>query len=82
MKLSDFVLLSWEEKEYVALHESILVGKRVNESYVLFLFQKEDFYIEMVCNRKSRMLEEVLVFDSPKALTPYLNSIKIDDLFT
>ena len=82
MKLSDFVRLSWEEKEYVALHEGILVAKRSTDEYLLFLFQKEEFYIEMVCNIKSRMVEEVRVFDTPKLLAPYLETIEISGLFS
>lgn len=82
MKLSDFILLSLEEKGQTALHEGILIGKRTNGQHLIFLFQVDAFYIEMFCNLESRIMEEVRVFDKTKLLTPYLEAIKIDDLFT
>ena len=82
MKLSDFILLSLEEKGHTALHEGILIGKRSNRKHLIFLFQIDAFYIEMFCNLDSRLMEEVRVFDETKLLTPYLDAIKIDDLFT
>lgn len=82
MKLSDFILLSLEEKGHVALHDGILIAKRVNHDHLIFLFQIDAFYIEMFCNLETRLLEEVRVFDETKLLTPYLEAIPIDDLFT
>lgn len=82
MKLSDFILLSLEQKGYVALHEGILLAKRTNDQHLVFLFQIDAFYAEMHCNLESRVMEEVRVFDETKLLNPYLEAIQIDDLFT
>ena len=82
MKLSEFILLGLEEKGHIALHEGILIGKRTYEDYLVFLFRIDEFYIELFCNLQSKAMEEVRVFNGIKLLTPYLESIKIDDLLS
>ena len=80
MKLSDFILLSEEKKKWIVLHEGVLVGKRYNNAQNVFLFQFENYYVEMFCNMQSKTVEEYRVFDDTKALHPYLQSIPLDDL--
>ena len=80
MKLSDFILLSLEQKGNVALHEGILVGKRTLGQHLVFLFQLGSFYVELFCNIDNRQMEEVMVFDKVHLLNPYLEAIPIDDL--
>ena len=80
MKLSDFILMNEEEKKQAVLHEGILVAKRNNQDGMVFLFQLPTYYVEAFCNTESRKIEEYRVFDSMKALHPYLEAIHIDDL--
>ena len=81
MTLSDFILLSLEQKGYVALHEGVLVAKRTTTEHLIFLFQINTFYLEMFCSLKSRSIEEMRMFDETKLLNPYLETIEINDLF-
>ena len=81
MKLSDFILLNVEEKTSVILHEGILVAKRKNDDYMIFLFQLPGYYIETWCNRNNKTIKEFRAFDSTRPLLPYLEGISIDDLF-
>lgn len=80
MKLSDFILLNEEEKKLTVLHDGILVAKRNVSKCIVFLFQLDGYYIETFCNRQNKAVEEFRVFDSPKYLTPYLESISLADL--
>ena len=80
MKLSEFILLSEQEKKAVVLHEGILVAKRSNPQSMVFLFQMETYYVETYCNTESRSISEFRVFEDTRHLHPYLESIAIDDL--
>jgi hypothetical protein len=80
MRLSDFILLSEEEKKGTILHEGVLVGKRNSQDCKVFLFQFDYCYVEMFCNMQNKTVEEYRVFDNTKALHPYLRSISLDDL--
>jgi hypothetical protein len=80
MRLSDFILLSEEEKKRVVLHEGVLVGKRDNNRCKVFLFQMENYYVEMYCNRQSKTVESYYAFQHTRLLRPYLPTIPFDDL--
>ena len=80
MRLSDFILLSEEQKKWTVLHEGVLIAKRSNDTYKLFLFQLGNYYVETVCNQKSKAIAEYRVFDSTGPLLPYLQCIQLDDL--
>ena len=80
MNLSDFILLSLEQKGRVALHKGVLVAKRSTSSHLIFLFQINKFYVEMFCSLESKTIEEIRMFDATKLLNPYLETIQIDDL--
>ena len=80
MRLSDFILLKEEEKKLVVLHEGVLVAKRSDYHYMVFLFQLESFYVETYCNVQNKAVEEYRAFGNTKSLTPYLESIPIADL--
>ncbi len=80
MRLSDFILLSEEEKKWTVLHKGVLVAKRPKNVCKVFLFQLEDYYVEMFCNLQSKAVEEYRVFNDTQFLQPYLQAIPLDDL--
>jgi hypothetical protein len=80
MKLSDFISLNEQEKKRAVLHKGVLVGKRTNYGYMVFLFQLESYYVETYCNIASRSIETYQVFDTTGPLNPYLECISVDDL--
>ena len=80
MRLSEFILLNEEEKKFIVLHEGILIAKRCVAPYLVFLFQMDGYYVESYCNVDNKAIEEYRMFQSPALLTPYLESIAIDDL--
>jgi hypothetical protein len=80
MRLSDFILLSEDEKKLTVLHQGILVAKRDNKDCKVFLFQLESYYVEMFCNRQNKTIEEYRIFGNTKLLQPYLQAIPLDDL--
>jgi hypothetical protein len=80
MRLSDFIMLDEEQKKLIVLHEGVLIGKRVNIDFMVFLFQMESYYVETFCNRDNKAIQEFRIFDNMKPLAPYLDAISIDDL--
>lgn len=80
MRLSDFILLSEEEKKLAVFHHGVPLAKRENAYCKVFLFQLEGYYVETVCNTTSKAIEEYRVFGDTQLLWPYLQAIPIDDL--
>jgi hypothetical protein len=80
MKLSDFILLTEEQKRLIVLHAGVLVGKRFNEDYYVFLFQLEGFYVEVFCNLSDKKVFEYRAYTEVGQLKPYLNSIDLQGL--
>lgn len=81
MKLSEFILLSEEEKKKILLHQGILIGKRVVSGQMVFLFQLQTYYIEVYCDLEDKNVKEYLAFEGTTPLQPYLETIAIDHLF-
>ena len=66
----------------ILLHHSTLVAKRTGGDCIVFLFQLEYFYVEMICNLSTKKVEEYMVFENTTQLHPYLESIPIHDIFS
>ncbi|SIT15959.1 hypothetical protein SAMN05421788_104208 [Filimonas lacunae] len=80
MRLSDFIMLNEAEKKIAVLKEGILIAKRSEISYMVFLFQLDRYYVEAYCNPENKAIEEYVAFGNTTWLTPYLESIHIDHL--
>jgi len=80
MKLSDFILLSEEEKKLAVLHSGVLIGKRKTLDSFTFLFQVNNFYVETCFNTCNKAIEEFRMFEQTALLQPYLETIRIDEL--
>jgi len=80
MKLSEFILLNEAEKKFTVVHEGILIAKRNSHHCLIFLFQMGSYYVETLCNRQSKAIEEFRAFNNVRQLNPYLEAIAIDDL--
>jgi hypothetical protein len=81
MRLSDFILLHKEEKKMILLHRSTLIAKRSDGINIIFLFQLGSFYVEMSCNIMDKKVEEYRAFKNTSLLEPYLETIRISDIF-
>jgi hypothetical protein len=81
MRLSDFILLSKDQKREVLLNQGILIAKRMNLESHIFLFQLDLFYVEIYCNLQTKDVTEYRSFEKTTLLTPYFDGIPIDDLF-
>ncbi|HEY0039624.1 MAG TPA: hypothetical protein VGB71_03125 [Flavisolibacter sp.] len=80
MRLSDFILLSEEEKKWTVYHQGVPLAKREQADYRIFLFQLQDYYVETFCNKENKSIEEYRVFNDTECLGTYLSAIPLDDL--
>lgn len=81
MKLSDFIMLASEEKKFAVLHQGVLIGKRNDADFIIFLFDLGRFYVETFGNTKTKQVSQYRAFVQTELLQPYLESIAIDELF-
>ena len=81
MKLSEFILLTQEEKRAAVLQEGVAIAKRPIPDYMVFLFQLPNYYVETFCCLESNEIEEFRIIHNPAHLLPYLDAISIDNLF-
>lgn len=80
MKLSEFILLSEDQKKQSVLHKGVLVAKRSRGDCLIFLFQLDSYYVETYCNRGNGSIEEYRAFRNLSLLAPYLEEIPLDGL--
>jgi hypothetical protein len=80
MRISDFILLTEEEKRMAVLHSGVLLAKRSNFDSIIFLFQLGSYYVETYCNPENKAIEEYRIFESNALLNPYLDAIPIHNL--
>ena len=80
MRLSDFILLHPDQKKLTVLHDGILIAKRKTAPCLVFLFQLDDFYVEMFCNLDNKKVQEYRSFRNVAQLNPYLEEIRLDGL--
>ena len=81
MKLSEFITLSKEEKKVILFREGAPIAKRFIPGHRVFLFQLSDFYVEIHCLVENKEIVEFLMFRDAEYLTPYLNGIRINNIF-
>jgi hypothetical protein len=70
MKLSDFTLLSDYEKKGTLLHRGVLLAKREAVGCKVFLFDMNDYYVEMFCNMRSKRWQNTVSPTTPSSWLP------------
>ncbi|MDR3715126.1 MAG: hypothetical protein P4L51_20120 [Puia sp.] len=80
MQLTDFIMLDAAEKKLILLHAGVLIARRKEMNRTVFLYHFGSYYVETYRNLENKSIEEYVVFDNTKWLTPYLESIPIDSL--
>jgi hypothetical protein len=80
MKLSEFILLTQEEKRFIVLQEGVVIAKMEVLNYIVFLFQLPHYYVETYCCKDTKEIREYRAFPNAEHLTPYLEAIPIHHL--
>lgn len=77
MKVQEFKSLDETEKAVALINNGVLVGKRVLQSYLAFLYQLDSFYVEILYNKKTNFVYKFKAFENTELLEPYLSRIDI-----
>lgn len=80
MTLHDFKALDDFQKATALVDEGVLIGKRDLLFYLVFLYQVEGFYVEVLYNIKSKKVHKFRAFENTELLDPYLSKIDISEL--
>lgn len=77
MKLSEFIALSEDQKRSTVLKKGVVLAKRLIENQVVFLFQLQEYYVEIYCCSQSKDVMQFIAFNNTRQLAPYLEGIPI-----
>jgi hypothetical protein len=80
MTLHDFKTLDDLQKATILVDDGVLLGKRDLLFYLVFLYQVEGFYVEVLYSIKSKKVHKFRAFENVELLEPYLSKIDISDL--
>jgi hypothetical protein len=80
MKLSEFNLLDEIKQAEVLLQFGALIAERVYKNFTIFLYQVNQFYVEVYYHNTFNMIQGFRGFESTNALEPYLEDIDITSL--
>ncbi|MCU7550607.1 hypothetical protein OCK74_15920 [Chitinophagaceae bacterium LB-8] len=80
MTIHDFKILDDHQKATALVDEGVLIGKRDLLFYLVFLYQVEGFYVEVLYSIKSKKVHKFRAFENVGLLDPYLSKIDISEL--
>lgn len=80
MKLSQFILMNEGEKAKTLLNQGILVSKIKEKPMIRFLFQMDDYYVELCCDASQKEVKTFNAFTDTRQLQPFLEQIPLNDL--
>ena len=80
MKLREFNLLNEINQAKALLSSGVLLTERLCRDLTIYLYQVNNFYVEVYFNNIFGMIQGFRGFDSTTALDPYLEEIDISSL--
>jgi hypothetical protein len=81
MTLDEFALLNDTRQAETLLEHGIFLADRLYKNFSIFLYQLDNFYVEVYHNRRYDIMQGMRCFeDDEAALQPYLDSIDISCL--
>ena len=81
MTLDDFTRLNESRQAEVLLSRGAFVAERLYKNFTIFLYQVDDFYVEVYHNISFNVMQGMRCFKDDEALQPYLDSIDISCLY-
>jgi len=82
MTLEQFNRLNEDEKSNALWLKASLIDVLRKDSLTILLYQLCGFYVEVYYNYNKNLIESFHSFNSTDQLEPYLEKIKIDNLFS
>jgi hypothetical protein len=82
MTFDHYKHLSAVEQASVLWEKGIQIGKRSEPSFIILLYQIEDFYVEMYLHKEENTVTRIRSFKSTGQLRPYLDTIDVTELIS
>jgi len=82
MTLDEFSILNETRQAETLLNRGIFLADRLYKNFSIFLYQLDDFYVEVYHNLRFDIMQGMRCFGDDDALQPYLESIDISNLVT
>lgn len=82
MNIDEFKGLSEEEQHKVVSRRGVMLRDRITQSFMIFLYALDGFYIELFFHKANGVFATLKPFDSTEELSPYLDEIDVNKLFT
>ena len=80
MTLDEFTLLNETKQAETLLARGIFLTERLYKNFTIFLYQVDDFYVEVYHNLRFNVMQGMRSFQDDDALQPYLETIDISCL--
>ena len=80
MTLDEFTLLNETRQAETLLARGIFLTERLYKNFTIFLYQVDDFYVEVYHNLRFNVMQGMRSFKDDEALQPYLETIDISCL--
>ena len=77
-----FSLLDETQQAEILIDRGILLTERQYKNFTIFLYQVDQFYVEVYFNLRYSVMQGMRSFEDDEALQPYLESIDITCLYS
>jgi hypothetical protein len=81
MTVTDFSYLDETKQAEALLARGIFLTERLYKNFIIFLYQLDNFYVEVYHNLKYNVMQGMRSFEDDEALEPYLDTIDISCLY-
>ena len=81
MTLDEFTLLNEAKQAEALIDHGTFIAERTYKNFDIFLYQIDNFYVEIYHNLNYNMMQGMRSFADDDALEPYLESIDISCLY-
>lgn len=81
MTVTQFTQLDDAQQAITLLERGTYVAERLYKNFNIYLYQVDNFYVEVYHNIKYNVMQGMSSFDDDEALQPYLESIDITGIY-
>ena len=80
MTSAEFSLLPEKKQTEILLEKGVFVAERMYKNFTIFLYQVDQFYVELYHNLRYNVIQGMRSFEDQEALEPFLREIDISCL--
>lgn len=81
MTLDEFTLLDDTKQAEALIERGVFLAERQYKNFSIFLYQLDDFYVEIYHNLKFNVMQGMRSFADEDELEPFLETIDISSLY-